>query len=121
MPGLSSETTERRWKLRDILRPPGTPWRNCHTAARLQTCFSDDYGGVAGRRKLQRDLRELIASEVVERHQKTGNIWYYRRAKDDIYEDPLIRQRATERAADQSWGALRGYLNAGGVGAVVLA
>ena len=66
MPGLLSETAERRWKLGDVLKPPGTPWRHCHTAARLQSLFEDHYRGVAGRRKLQRDLRELIDSEVVD-------------------------------------------------------
>ena len=107
MPGLLSETAERRWRLRNVLKQPGTPWRHCHTAARLQSLFEDDYSGVAGRRKLQRDLRELIDSEVVEGHQETGNIWYYRRAKDDIYEDLLIRQRATASLVNLISDALR--------------
>jgi len=100
MTGLHAETVERRWKLVNVLRLPGTPWRNCHSVARLQSLFEDDYGETSGRRKLQRDLKGLIESDLVEACQISANTWHYRRAKDALNEDLLIRRRATASLMD---------------------
>lgn len=96
MTGLQAETVERRTKLLQVLRLPGTAWRNCHTVARLQQLFDDDYPGPAGRRKLQRDLKELIDSELVEACPMNAGTWHYRRVEDALNEDLLIRRQAAD-------------------------
>lgn len=96
MTGLQAETVERRKKLLQVLRLPGTTWPHCHSVARLQELLEDDYRGNAGRRKLQRDLKGLIESELVEACQIAAGTWHYRRVTDALNDDLLIRRHAAD-------------------------